>query len=194
MYLKDMSYTQVQYSEKLVSFFFLLILQDLHVLPSLPLFAQISCELESVQDLNFRLGIQTKIQLSPYWSALDFWKIEFEKSSWMNLIFGLFQTWILQATQAVKIKFEIDQKSSSANLTFQTRFFKDQAQINMGFDHWSKIHLYFFPTFYQKSIFYVKNVWIFLKKISFNNINSRICHIFCKIHFLTTSILNQFLF
>ena len=66
MYLKDMSYTQVQYSEKLVSFFFLLILQDLHVLPSLPLFAQISCELESVQDLNFRLGIQTKIQLSPY--------------------------------------------------------------------------------------------------------------------------------
>ena len=72
------------------SFFFLLILQDLHVLPSLPLFAQISCELESVQDLNFRLGIQTKIQLSPYWSALDFWKIEFEKSNTTNWIFSLF--------------------------------------------------------------------------------------------------------
>ena len=45
MYLKDMLHTQVhwvQYSEKQV-FFFLLILQDLHVLPSLPLFAQISC-------------------------------------------------------------------------------------------------------------------------------------------------------
>ena len=40
MYLKDMSYTQVQYSEK--TSFYLLILQDLHVLPSLPLFAQMS--------------------------------------------------------------------------------------------------------------------------------------------------------
>ena len=38
MYLKDMSYTQVQYSENQ----FRLIQQDLHFLPSLPLFAQIS--------------------------------------------------------------------------------------------------------------------------------------------------------
>ena len=48
------------------------------------------------------------------------------KSSWMNLIFCLFWTWILQATQAVKIKFEIDQKSSSSNLIFQTWFFRKQ--------------------------------------------------------------------
>ena len=38
MYLKDMSYTQVQYSENQ----FRLIQQDLHLLPSLPLFTQIS--------------------------------------------------------------------------------------------------------------------------------------------------------
>ena len=44
----------------------------------------------------------------------------FEKSSWTNLIFVLhISNLILQATQAVKIKFEIDQKSSSSNLIFQ---------------------------------------------------------------------------
>ena len=48
---------------------------------------------------------------SPHPSVLDFYKIEFEtffKSSWTNLIFSLFQIRFLQATQAVKIKFEID--------------------------------------------------------------------------------------
>ena len=48
--------------------------------------------------------------LTPYLSAINFRKIEFGKLSSMNLIFGLFRT--LQATQAVKIKFELDQKSS----------------------------------------------------------------------------------
>ena len=45
---------------------------------------------------------------SPCPSALDFWKIEFEKSSSMNWIFSPFRTGFLQATQAVKIQFEID--------------------------------------------------------------------------------------
>ena len=56
---------------------------------------------------------------TPYWSALDFGKIKFEKPSWTNLTFSLFRTWILQATQAVKIKFEIDKKSRLSNLIFQ---------------------------------------------------------------------------
>ena len=33
--------------------------------------------------------------LLSYWSALDFWKIEFEKSSWLKLIFFLVCTWFL---------------------------------------------------------------------------------------------------
>ena len=48
----------------------------------------------------------------------------------MNLVFGLFWTWILQATQAVKVKFEIEKKSSSSNLIFQTQFFKYQVKSN----------------------------------------------------------------
>ena len=50
-------------------------------------------------------------------------KIEFEtffqKSSWTNLIFSLFQTRFLQATQAVKIKLELDKISS----LFSNHFF-----------------------------------------------------------------------
>ena len=51
---------------------------------------------------------------SPCWSTLDFWKMDFEKwISWnsMNSIFGLFQTWILQATKH-------NQSILSANLRF----------------------------------------------------------------------------
>ena len=55
------------------------------------------------------------------------WKIQLDK-----LDFCLFRTWILQATQAVKIKLEIDKKSSSSHLIFQTRFFKNQVLINRG--------------------------------------------------------------
>ena len=58
------------------------------------------------------------------WSALQFWKFDFEKLCWMNLIFCVFQTGFLQATQAVKIKFEIGTISSSSNWVFQTGFFK----------------------------------------------------------------------
>ena len=54
------------------------------------------------------------------------WKIKLG----VNLIFCLFWTWILQATQAVKVKFEIEKKSSSSNLIFQTQFFKYQVKSN----------------------------------------------------------------
>ena len=87
--------------------------------------------------------------LSHYWSAHDFWKIKFEKSSKMNLIFCLFRTWILKAAQAVEVKFEIENKSSSSNFVFQTWSSADQWGIrfySVGADkftpfYWKSIHL-----------------------------------------------------
>ena len=38
----------------------------------------------------------------------------------MNWIFSLFQTWILQATTGRKIQFRLEKNSSSSNLIFQT--------------------------------------------------------------------------
>ena len=57
------------------------------------------------------------------------WKIKLDK-----LDHCPFQTWIFQATQAVKIKFEINKKKklSLSNLNFQTRIFKNLVQINKG--------------------------------------------------------------
>ena len=67
------------------------------------------------------LTLQTKIKLlligklTPYLSALDF-------LTWFfNLIFCLFLTEFLQATQAVKIKFEIDKRSNS-KIKFKNKF------------------------------------------------------------------------
>ena len=42
----------------------------------------------------------------------------------MNLIFRLFQTGFLQATQAVKIKFEIDKKIKFKNQVCEIQIFK----------------------------------------------------------------------
>ena len=39
------------------------------------------------QSSGFLQRISKQSILSPYWSALDLWRIEFEKSSWMNLTF-----------------------------------------------------------------------------------------------------------
>ena len=49
-----------------------------------------------------------------------------------NSIFGLFRTWILQATQAVKIKCEKDQKTSSSKSIYRNPILKNKAQINRG--------------------------------------------------------------
>ena len=59
----------------------------------------------------------------------------FEKSCWMNLIFGLFHTWILQTTQAVKDEFELNQKSSSSNLIFQKSSEDQQGERNPNSNH-----------------------------------------------------------
>ena len=53
------------------------------------------------------LAVALRNPHTPYPSVLDFWKIKLEKSSLMNWIFSLFWTWFLQATQAVKIQFDI---------------------------------------------------------------------------------------
>ena len=56
----------------------------------------------------------------------------------LNLIFEISSlknqvgTGFLQATQAVKIQFKIDKKSSSSNMIFLTRNFKILVQINKG--------------------------------------------------------------
>ena len=49
--------------------------------------------------------------------------------SWLDIFWKKYR--LLQATQAVKIKFEIDGNSSLSNLIFQTWFSKNQVQINM---------------------------------------------------------------
>ena len=41
----------------------------------------------------------------------------------------IFRSWILQATQAVNIKFKLGKKSSSSNLIFQTRFFRQLGEL-----------------------------------------------------------------
>ena len=60
--------------------------------------------------------------------------LQFEISSLMNLIFGLFQTWILQATTGRKIQFKLGKKSSSSNLIFQ----KNSTQ-NLKEFYWDKL-------------------------------------------------------
>ena len=57
-------------------------------------------------------------------------KYQFEKSSLMNSFFCLFQTRILQATQAVKTEFKLDRNFISSNSIFQTRYFKILVQID----------------------------------------------------------------
>ena len=52
--------------------------------------------------------------------------------TWFFVYFEL-EFW--KATQAVKIKFEIDKTSSSSNVIFQIRFFQNQVQINRGIGH-----------------------------------------------------------
>ena len=62
------------------------------------------------------------------------WFLKFRKTEFMNSIFGLFRTWILQAKEAVKIKFKIDQKWSLSKSIFRNPFFKNQVQINRGYE------------------------------------------------------------
>ena len=81
-----------------------------------------------------------------------FFKTSIPRNWFLNLFFCRFQTWFLQATQAVKIKFELDKKSSLFRNQFfsslklrkkssDTRYFKNQVEIDRGFArnpfHWT---------------------------------------------------------
>ena len=59
---------------------------------------------------------------------LIFEKSSLKNLSWINLIFCLFQTWILQ--DVVKVKFKLDKKSCSSNLIFQIWFKKIWNKFN----------------------------------------------------------------
>ena len=54
---------------------------------------------------------------------IDLHLIKFEKSSWMNLIFCRFQTWIFQATQVCKSKVRNGQKIKFIQLDFSNSIF-----------------------------------------------------------------------
>ena len=74
--------------------------------------------------------------LSPCLSVLDFLRCLFHEIWFLNSIFCLFQTWFLQATQTVKIKFEI-YKISSWKIKLKNQFceieiLKNQVQIGKG--------------------------------------------------------------
>ena len=77
----------------------------------------------------YELNTSSPSNLTYYWSALDFWKIEFEKLSLMNLIFCLFPTWFLLLVQPAKIKFKLGKNSSSSNSIYQIWYLKNQVQI-----------------------------------------------------------------
>ena len=83
------------------------------------------------------------VNMKTYALSICTWFLEnwvwnfFQKSSWTNLIFSLFQMRFLQATQVVKINFEIyfcwlhqQKKSSSSTWIFPTWFFKNQVQMD----------------------------------------------------------------
>ena len=68
----------------------------------------------------------------------------------MNLIFSLFQTWILQATADKKFQFKLGKKSSSSNSIFQTKNCKKQLQRdsrNKYTNYWWLLVIPFFKYF-----------------------------------------------
>ena len=80
----------------------------------------------AIQLILLQEYIDYAVRPSPYPSSLEK-NIQFDSTNWS---FCLFQTRFLQATQAVKIQIDIDKKSSSLNLIFQTRDFKNQVEMD----------------------------------------------------------------
>jgi hypothetical protein len=58
--------------------------------------------------------------------------LQFEISSLMNLIFNLFQTWILQAAAGKKIQFKLGKNPVDLTGYFKLENCKNQVQINRG--------------------------------------------------------------
>jgi hypothetical protein len=99
----------------------------------------------------------------PFDLLLIFEKTSLKKKSWANLIFCLFRIWFLLSELPAKIKLEVDKQTGSSNLIFQTRFFKNQVQINRGKVH-SKLHtpLNVIGSFYVKTF-----PWVYLLQTLF---------------------------
>ena len=76
-----------------------------------------------VQDFYFRLRIEA---LFPIYLHLIF------TNFCMNLIFGLFQSGILQATKAVNIKFKLRKNQFYLTQYFKQEFYKNQVQMKKG--------------------------------------------------------------
>ena len=58
--------------------------------------------------------------MPPIYLDFIFKILQFEISSLMNLIYSLFQTWILEAKAGRNIQFKLGKKASSSNWIFQT--------------------------------------------------------------------------
>ena len=124
----------------------------LRFMPYLFRTSYLSCE--NVRCIKFSILVhRLGTILSPNWPALDFWKIEFEKSSWTNLFFGLFRTWFLLPT-----KIKIDKTSSSSNWIF----FKNQCRSTRSYFSMpvsQKASATEIPTFYQPIPIHLCNLY-----------------------------------
>ena len=88
-------------------------------------FLKMSIHLCLLQQFKTRISVFFKkhiSDLSPYWSALYFWQIDFEKSSWTNWIFCLFRTWFLLCS--LKILVWNRQKFKFVQLDFSNQISK----------------------------------------------------------------------
>ena len=67
------------------------------------------------RDAQAKSFYKSRVVSSFYETSICTWFLEISilRNWFLNLILSLFGTWFLQTTEAVKIKFEIDQKSSS---------------------------------------------------------------------------------
>ena len=76
---------------------------------------------------NYKIEFQSRTKSMGHSPPIDLHLI-FEKSSLKNQVGW---TWFFVYFElTVKFKFEIDKRSSSSNLTFQTWFFKNQLQMD----------------------------------------------------------------
>ena len=86
------------------------------------------------------------------YSPLNYLHLIFEKSSLINWIFAYFElVFYCLCNQPTQFKLEIDKKSSLSNLIFQTRFFKNQVQINRWYVRYVNVFVLFMTwlTYYE---------------------------------------------
>ena len=82
----------------------------------------------AIQLILLQEYIDYAVRPSPYPSSLEK-NIQFDSTNWS---FCLFQTRFLQATQAVKIQFEIDKKIQFVELDFSNQIFQKSSGDGLG--------------------------------------------------------------